>query len=72
MGVHHADQAGPYHWGAPRPLNRQVMMDHPLVQLDMQSPVISRDFLFQATTGDSNTRYPGATHQAWASIGHRR
>jgi hypothetical protein len=31
--IRHADAAGPYHWAAPRPLNRQNMMDHPLVQL---------------------------------------
>ena len=32
---------GPYNWGAPRPLNRQVMMDHPLCQLDLWSTPIS-------------------------------
>jgi type II secretory pathway pseudopilin PulG len=41
LAVAHADTAGPYHWGAPRPLNRQVMMDHPLCQLDLWSQPIS-------------------------------
>jgi len=41
LAIAHADVAGPYNWGAPRPLNRQVMMDHPLVQLDLWSPPIT-------------------------------
>lgn len=49
--VRHADQAGPYHWGASRPLNRQVMMDHPLVQLDLWTPCIKADFRFEASSG---------------------
>lgn len=51
MAVRHADQAGPYHWGAPRPLNRQVMMDHPLVQLDPWSRPITASFEFTASAG---------------------
>lgn len=51
MAMLHADRAGPYHWGAPRPLNRQVMMDHPLVQLDLWTSPISADFPFEATPG---------------------
>jgi len=41
MAVRFANEAGPYNWGVPRPLNRQVMMDHPLVQLDLWSQPIS-------------------------------
>ncbi|MBA3683846.1 MAG: type II secretion system protein [Planctomycetes bacterium] len=39
MAIEHADQ-GAYDWGAPRPLNRQVMMDNPLCALDLWSPAI--------------------------------
>jgi len=28
----------PYDWRAPRPLNRSIMMDHPLIQWDLWSP----------------------------------
>lgn len=56
--VHHADRAGPYHWGAPRPLNRQVMMDHPLVQLDLWTPAISAAFPFQPSSTIHNRTYP--------------
>ncbi|MBA3683694.1 MAG: hypothetical protein H0W72_00375 [Planctomycetes bacterium] len=51
MAVMYADQAGPYHWGAGRPLNRQVMMDHPLLELDLWSDPISGTFDFH-TPGD--------------------
>lgn len=62
MAVRHADRAGPYHWGAPRPLNRQVMMDHPLVQLDLWSPAITAQFEFRDTTTGSwvKNKYPAA------------
>jgi hypothetical protein len=56
MGVLHADAAGPYHWGASRPLNRQVNMDHPLVQLDLWSTPISGIFEFSRGTANA---YPG-------------
>lgn len=58
LAVRHGDAAGPYHWAAPRPLNRQVMMDHPLVQLDLLSPVIHRQVAFADSHGLGGTRYP--------------
>ncbi|TVR14745.1 MAG: hypothetical protein EA401_03895 [Planctomycetota bacterium] len=58
LAVRHSDKAGPYHWATPRPLNRQVMMDHPLVQLDLLSPVIQRQVAFVDNHGSGATRYP--------------
>jgi len=56
MSILHGDLVGPYDWSVSRPLNRQVMMDHPLVQLDLWSDPISAQFPFQAPSGDN--QYP--------------
>ncbi len=56
MAIEHADE-GPYNWGAPRPLNRQVMMDHPLCELDLWSPAIKA--VLPATGGGTTT------HRQW-------
>jgi len=69
LGVAHADLVGPYDWSAPRPLNRQVMMDHPLVHLDpWTAPVrytvdahVSGDFPPYITGGKT-------THEQWRAV----
>ncbi len=44
LGIAFADKNGPYDWGAPRSLNRQVMMDHPLIELDCWSDPITATY----------------------------
>ena len=69
LAVLHADLVGPYHWGAPRPLNRQVMMDHPLVQLDPWSDPITQTVT--AHVGGSHSPYivgGQTTRRQWRAL----
>ena len=69
LGVAHADLVGPYDWSAPRPLNRQVMMDHPLVHLDPWSAPV-RYTVNAHVSGDFPPYITGGkvTHEQWRAV----
>jgi prepilin-type N-terminal cleavage/methylation domain-containing protein len=54
--------ANPYDWGAPRPMQRAIMMDYPLLQYDLFSPPLT------GTLFDKNEGLGTVTAAQWRAI----